>query len=85
MAEYHELSDLQKKHANIISGFLDTLHSAEKRELEAIKHDYEAVKKWVHNHPAIAKSGATMAGLTGLYIAKKYKMGGQLPPPPRRF
>ena len=85
MAEWHQLSDNEKRHANVFAEVLNNLEDWEQRELEAIKHDIERVKGWLHRHPKIARSGVIFTGLVGLYITKRYNMGSQLPPPPGRF
>ncbi len=84
MAEWHELSAREQTHANAFVSLIDSLSAKERAIFDSIKHDYEKTKNWLHNHPMLA-SGATLAGLTGAYIARRYNIGPQLPPPPRRY
>jgi hypothetical protein len=75
MAEWHELSEAQKQHANVFVDVIDALNEAEREAFDSIKHDYQQAKVWLDAHPKIKKAGLTFTGLSALYVIKRFRMG----------
>ena len=88
MADWDDLSEKEKHHANAFTELINSFDDAEQRVFNAIKQDLQKAKTYLEGHPRLKKTAygvAAFAGLASAYVIKSHKLGPQLPPPRTRY